>query len=124
MTRYGVALFFMLFALPGALAQQTVEACSDPYESIMAGARAEWPLAEPYSLSGDWIVYFVRGYNDQEDREQDLQADDIVIFPIAEDYVFVFAFYEGCLTMYADLTPQKAYHLMELGQTLIRDETL
>lgn len=124
MFRISIAVILALAAAKVALADESDPACTDSYDRITADAQKEWPLAEPYALPPDWVSYFVRGYNDQSDRARDLEADVIVIYPVEEDYVFVFAFLEGCLSLYVDLTPQKTYHLMELGHALIRDETL
>ena len=100
---------------------EAAPACRDNYDRIMANAQAEWPNVSPYSMAPEVVAFFVLGYNNQEDREHDLIADTIVIFPVATDYVFVFAFLSGCMTRYVDLTPQKAYHLVELGHSVSRE---
>ena len=96
------------------------QTCRDSYDYIMDKARDEWPYARPMHLSSEWVEYFVLGYNTQPGHGRDLAADTVVVFPVEKDYQFIFAFDRGCMTMYVDLTPNKAYHLIEIGYEIAR----
>ncbi len=97
-------------------------ACDDPIEAVMDRAAAEWPYAPPTHLSPEWVEYFVLGYNSQFERGTELIADTVVAFPLETDDQFIFAFYRGCLTLYVDLTPNKAHHLIETGYVIANRE--
>ena len=88
----------------------------------MDRAAAEWPYAPPTHLSPEWVEYFVLGYNSQFERGTELIADTVVAFPLEMDDQFIVAFYRGCMTMYVDLTPNKANRLIETGYVIANRE--
>jgi hypothetical protein len=51
-----------------------------------------------------------------------LIADTVVAFPLETDDQFIVAFYRGCMTMYVDLTPNKANRLIETGYVIANRE--
>ena len=97
-------------------------ACDDPFDLVMDRAAAEWPYAPPTHLSPEWVEYFVLGYNSQFERGTELIADMVVAFPLETDDQYIFAFYRGCMTMYVDLTPNKATRLIETGYVIANRE--
>ena len=118
----GAFVVLSVLGLASRAAWADSAACDDPFDQIMDRAAAEWPYARPTQLSPEWVEYFVLGYNSQSDRGTDLIADTVVAFPLESDYQFIFAFYRGCMTMYVDLTPNKAYHLIETGYVIANRE--
>ncbi len=118
----GAFVTLSIFALASRAAWAEGPACDDPFDQIMDRAAAEWPYAQPSHLSSEWVEYFVLGYNSQFDRGGDLIADTVVAFPLETDDQFIFAFYRGCMTLYVDLTPNKAHHLIETGYVIANRE--
>ncbi len=97
-------------------------ACDDPFDLVMDRAAAEWPYAPPTHLSPEWVEYFVLGYNNQFERGTELIADTVIAFPLEPDDQFIVAFYRGCMTLYVDLTPNKAHRLLETGYVIANRE--
>ena len=99
-------------------------ACRDgeSYEDIIAGARAEWPEAEPFRLPDDFARYFIAAYNAEAAPAAPVAADTVIVAPLDSSVSatwWYFGFAEGCLAFYAELGPTKGYHLIEQGHTLL-----
>lgn len=118
----GAFVALSALGLAGGAAWAGEVACEDPIEEVMDRAAAEWPYAPPTHLSPEWVDYFVLGYNNQFERGTELIADTVVAFPLETDDQFIVAFYRGCMTLYVDLTPNKANRLIETGYVIANRE--
>jgi len=84
------------------------------FSDVLKAAKNEWSHIIPYKLTEKALLYFIKGYNMQEE----LKADIVTIWPSYQgrrDQYYVLIGYNNCFVKWIELLPNSIQEIINNG---------